>query len=536
MADDQVPPTFAGAAQSALAGGEAAPAPPSAPAPVAPAPQPGGYFGRILQGALNGLSGGLRQGQENIAGAGTRGFTPGGNGGVYAQQLQDKQDQAVRQQQVDANAQSQQQFENQSKQFQLAQQQKMQQVQATQAKLASIHMEQNIQQQDQETQDKYYAGQSQYMQSVIDGGGKEVDHVKAAPGQSIHDAGAAYVQAHPGVMSDPNTHLTFSKDADGTTEVHVMNGDPNAQVDNATTQARLTSIGSGRQLGPGSMKVSDANHLYSAESSKMADQHHADNMEQLKFKQQQQLSAQNNAQTSAREFGLEKMKEAATNAASGGTGADSPAATLGEGIVHSGLTEDAIPGFAKAKPAVQAYLSKTYPNLDQSSVILTGSDRRLKNLSGSALQNLDVIQSALQKDPTLIGKIQGRITGGELKVGTNDPELGAIKNALDNYGLAATGAHGIRSEAARADAKEALLNSFKNGPDAVTGSMSAARASLTHLNQLGRPQPMDPTKDLKGNPLPKATQQPTSGTSQGHAGMKQQRNKTTGETRWVPAQ
>lgn len=280
MAD--TPPQFASAAQNALAGMNA-PTPAAAVYQAPEAAAPPTFFGKILQGALNGLAGGLRSGQENIAGAGTPGFRPNGNGLAYAEQLQQRQDAQAQEAQAQKVAGAQQQFENQRQTFQQNQQAQLQQVQATQAKLNGIGLEQQIQHADTDAQNQYYKGQQDQLQGILDGGGKEVAHLKVSAGQSMQDVGAAYLKDNPSLMHDPNTHITYSRDADGETEVHVLSGDPNAQVDASHVNSQLKSIGSDRQIAPGtSMSRHDFNRTFSEESGKMSDQHNAAKMESLR--------------------------------------------------------------------------------------------------------------------------------------------------------------------------------------------------------------------------------------------------------------
>lgn len=353
------PPQFAPAAMNALAGGDA-PQAPAAPVYQAPPPMASqGIFGRLLQGALNGLSGGLQQGQENIAGAGTPGFRPGGNGLAYAQQLQAQQDAKAQQAQTQKTAAAQQDFENQSKTFAANQQAQMQQVQATQAKLNGIHLEQQIQHADTDAQDQYYKGQQDQLQGILDGGGKEVAHLKVQPGQNMQDVGSAYLKDNPNLLHDPNTHITYSRDADGETEVHILNGDPNAQVDASHVNSQLASIGSERQIAPDTtMSRHDFNRVFSEESGKVADQHNAAKVEQLKFQQDQQKQLQ--SESAARQ--LESMKQA---------GEDRRAALAKQGLSPNadGSTNDAVAsvvdGFTapsvllgRGKPAERAQLIK----------------------------------------------------------------------------------------------------------------------------------------------------------------------------------
>jgi len=167
---------------------------------------------------------------------------------------------------------------------------------------------------------------------------------------------------------------------------------------------------------------------------------------------------------------------------------DPNVATLGEAIARGSLTEDQIPGFGKMKPAVEAYLAQHHPNLDQKSTFLDASERKQVNLASNSLENINHIDEILQRRPDLIGVINGRITQGKLGAGTNDKDLGYIEEAMDNFGLATTGTHGTKAQAAREDARTALLNGFKNGPQAVQGAISAARNSLNNLASAGKPR------------------------------------------------
>ena len=167
---------------------------------------------------------------------------------------------------------------------------------------------------------------------------------------------------------------------------------------------------------------------------------------------------------------------------------DPNVATLGEAIARGSLTEDQIPSFGKMKPAVEAYLAQHHPNLDQKTVFLNSGERKQVDLASNSLENINHIDQILQRRPDLIGVINGRITQGKLGAGTNDKDLGYIEEAMDNFGLATTGTHGTKAQAAREDARTALLNGFKNGPDAVQGAISAARNSLTNLASAGKPR------------------------------------------------
>lgn len=230
----------------------------------------------------------------------------------------------------------------------------------------------------------------------------------------------------------------------------------------------------------------------------MSNQQYADHYQaalQPILKRQEQESVEQ------RETKLEGMRQSGENArqdkelAAKKLLADDPQiASLGEAIANGSLTEDQIPGFSKNKTSIEAYLAQHHPNLDQKSVMLDAGQRKQVNLATNAIHNLDTINSQLQRRPDLLGVINGRISAGKELTGTNDPDLAAINTELDNYALASTGAHGIRAVQARADAKKALLNGFKNGPQGVAASTQAARMSLQNLASAGKPRGTD------GNP------------------------------------
>lgn len=207
---------------------------------------------------------------------------------------------------------------------------------------------------------------------------------------------------------------------------------------------------------------------------------------------------------------------------------DPEVAQLGEGIARGNLTEDQIPGFGKKKAAVEAYLTQHHPNLDQKSVILDAGQRKQVNLAKNAIHNLDDITTRLQKRTDLLGVISGRVSQGKELAGTNDADLTDINTALDNYALASTGAHGIRAVQARADAKKALLNGFKNGPQGFLASAQAARSSLQNLASAGTPRGMN------GSPYVYTQQQPgapaTGGAPGAPAGASSEVYATDGKT------
>lgn len=191
----------------------------------------------------------------------------------------------------------------------------------------------------------------------------------------------------------------------------------------------------------------------------------------------------------------EANKALADAAKAGELTKDSPeVAAIGESIAKGNQTEDQIPGFGKIKGQVQAYLAEHHPNLDQTSVVLNAGERKQRDLAGNSLHNLNDIAARLQRRPDLLGKLNGRVTQGKVGTGTDDKDIAAIEETLDNFGLATTGTHGTRAQTAREDARKALLNGFKNGEAATQEAIASGRSSLTNLAQVGKPRGTD------GNP------------------------------------
>lgn len=207
--------------------------------------------------------------------------------------------------------------------------------------------------------------------------------------------------------------------------------------------------------------------------------------------QNEQLTGQKSQKEIAR---LEQQIEA---------GDESSVPVLGESVARGQAVLSDIKN-PKTRDATSAYIAQHHPNLDQTSVQLSPTDERLKTLATNALLNATEIESIIRRrGPDILGKLQGRITQGKWGLGTDDKDLGQLEAAIDFYGQASTGAHAIRAQAAREDAREALINDFKNGPNAVYGGLEAARSSLGQFANLGKPKGMD------GKPYVYGPQQPT---------------------------
>ena len=209
-----------------------------------------------------------------------------------------------------------------------------------------------------------------------------------------------------------------------------------------------------------------------------------------KFKVEQLL---NNARITEAQASAAKSYAEKDKALSDVQNKGAQAQNLGEAMAHNALTEDMVSTGQGMRAAVQNYLTTKYPTLDQKSVWVTADDRKRASLANSALENLDKIQHALAADPNLQGQLQGRVSKLKTLVGTNDPYLATINQALDAYGIAAIGAHGVRNFKTKEDAEEALLNGLKNGPAATKAAFDTMRDSLHVFSDKGRPMNIDGT-------------------------------------------
>jgi hypothetical protein len=318
---------------------------------------------------------------------------------------------------------------------------------------------------------------------------------------SLHDA-----QAHGQLYAI--THVNADGVQDG---IHVYRVTQGWKDQKTTEPTAFPVVKPGEKIGDpprletqtipaGAMTNGQAMDYIQAQNNKAADM-------QLKVLNQQSLTKQ-------REAKADKDERPAAPRGGGAASAEDPhVATLGEAIASGRLTTDQIPGFGKMKPQIEAYLAEHHPNLNISSVMLTGDERKRADLANNALHNLEDIGQRIARRPDLLGVIQGRITQGKNLAGTNDPDLAAIDTALDNYALAATGAHGVRAVEARKDAKQAILNGFKNGQQGVQAAVQSARGSLQNLAGAGKPRSVDGTPYVYktqpqggGNPQPQ--QQP----------------------------
>lgn len=108
----------------------------------------------------------------------------------------------------------------------------------------------------------------------------------------------------------------------------------------------------------------------------------------------------------------------------------------------------------------------------------TADEQRRSDLSENLNENLATLEEIVGRRPDLFGPMAGRITGIKGALGSNDPDIGTLETIKHQIGMAQISAHGMRSAQGIGSAADSILNSFKNGPEAVKASINAARNSV----------------------------------------------------------
>jgi hypothetical protein len=108
----------------------------------------------------------------------------------------------------------------------------------------------------------------------------------------------------------------------------------------------------------------------------------------------------------------------------------------------------------------------------------TADEQRRADLSENMNENLNQLEEIVKRRSDLFGPLAGRATTARSWIGTGDPDIAAIETIKHQIGMAQLGAHSMRSAQGVEKAAEAILNSFKNKPDAVLKSIEEARNSV----------------------------------------------------------
>lgn len=115
-------------------------------------------------------------------------------------------------------------------------------------------------------------------------------------------------------------------------------------------------------------------------------------------------------------------------------------------------------------------------------------EQRRADLAENMNENMGQLEEILNRRPDLFGPAAGRWASLKGAVGTDDPDIAALKVIKEQMGMAMVGAHAMRNAQHVETAANALVNSFNNEPQAIKGALAAARKSLsTFQNDVDRP-------------------------------------------------
>lgn len=155
----------------------------------------------------------------------------------------------------------------------------------------------------------------------------------------------------------------------------------------------------------------------------------------------------------------------------------------------------------------------------------SADEQRRADLSENLNENLATLEEIAGRRPDLFGPMAGRLTGIKGALGSNDPDIGTLETIKHQIGMAQISAHGMRSAQGVASAADSILNSFKNGPEAVKASINAARNSVkTFTGDVERAK-----TGANPQPTPGDGAQPPKAAD---PGMKWQHRTANGQTEW----
>jgi hypothetical protein len=119
----------------------------------------------------------------------------------------------------------------------------------------------------------------------------------------------------------------------------------------------------------------------------------------------------------------------------------------------------------------------------------TADETRRSDLARNMNENLDELEEIVKRRPDLFGKLAGRWTGLKEAIGTDDQDIARLHTIKEQMGMAMVGAHAMRNAQHVEAAANSILNSFKNGPDAILASTGDARKSLATFQHDAGDQP-----------------------------------------------
>lgn len=127
----------------------------------------------------------------------------------------------------------------------------------------------------------------------------------------------------------------------------------------------------------------------------------------------------------------------------------------------------------------------------------TADEKKKAELAENIAYNGYEVNHILQQAPNTVGVVAGRFTNVEQMTGNDDPNISALGNAIHNIAMANSGVHGFRSQEGVKDTEQKILNSFKNGPNAIMGAINTNVGSVQTFIDDARPTNF-PTHSVAG--------------------------------------
>lgn len=117
----------------------------------------------------------------------------------------------------------------------------------------------------------------------------------------------------------------------------------------------------------------------------------------------------------------------------------------------------------------------------------TAAEDNRADLADNLQENLDQLEDIANRRPELFGKLRGRVTMAKMYIGTDDPDIAALKTVHDQLGMVSQGAHQMRSAYGVGRAADSIMNELRNGGAGLSGAIQAARNSAGTFTTYNRP-------------------------------------------------
>lgn len=133
----------------------------------------------------------------------------------------------------------------------------------------------------------------------------------------------------------------------------------------------------------------------------------------------------------------------------------------------------------------------------------SNDELRRADLARNMNENMDQLEDIVNRRPDLFGPFAGRMTQLKTAVGTSDPDI-AKANAIKEFmGMAAVGTHAMRNAQHVEAAANAIMNGYKNGPDAIKAAIQTGRSSVATFQQDAGEEPGSAPKGGASTPRSK---------------------------------